>query len=53
MSSRSSFSLSADAPLSMGLVLAWGAFMGFAIVGLVLAIRISGSVPILLEATPR
>ena len=43
----------ADARLSLGLVIGWGLFMAFALVGLAIALRLGGSVPILLDVTSR
>ncbi len=51
MPKRSPFVPAADAPLSLGLVIGWGVFMVFSLVGLAVALRLGGSVPILLEST--
>lgn len=42
-----------DAPLAKGLVIGWGLFLVFAAVGVVIGLRLSASVPILLDVMPR
>lgn len=49
MPARSPFPRSADAPLRARLVIGWGLFFAFALVGLWLFVRHGGSVPVLLE----
>ena len=51
MPKRSPFLSSTDAPLATGLVIGWGVFMLFAAVGVVIALRLSASSPILLSVT--
>jgi hypothetical protein len=51
MPKRSPFLSSTDAPLAKGLVIGWGVFMLFVVVGVVIALRLSGSSPILLGVT--
>lgn len=53
MSKRSPFLSSTDAPISKGLLIGWGLFMVFAAVGVVIGLRLSASVPILLDVMPR
>lgn len=48
MQKRSPFLSSTDAPLATGLVIGWGLFMLFAAVGVVIALRLSATTPILL-----
>lgn len=49
MHPRSIFPRPADAPLRLRLVLGWGAFFLFALVGLWLYARHGGSVPVMLD----
>ncbi|MCE9601056.1 MAG: hypothetical protein K8S21_02435 [Gemmatimonadetes bacterium] len=51
MPKRSPFLSSTDAPLAKGLVIGWGVFMLFTVVGVAIALRLSASTPILLTVT--
>lgn len=53
MLKRSPFLSSTDAPLATGLVIGWGVFIVFVAVGIVIALRLSSSSPILLGVTSR
>lgn len=53
MPKRSPHLPSADAPLAKGLVIGWGLFMVLAAVGVAIGLRLSASVPILLDVMPR
>ena len=53
MPKRSPFLSSTDAPLAKGLVIGWGLFLVFVAVGIVIALRLSSSSPILLGVTSR
>jgi hypothetical protein len=50
MPARSPFPRSADAPLRARLVIGWGLFFAFALIGLWFFVRHGGSVPVLLQA---
>ena len=53
MPKRSPFLSSTDAPISKGLLIGWGLFLVLVAVGTVIGLRLSASVPVLLDVITR